>query len=86
MDGPDIISPYLNISDRCIHIDNIYNPVNSEEISAIISILKHRLATHPNEEHIALGDLNLHHEAWEGMGALKVFIEKSEELPMVTQR
>ncbi len=86
MDGPDIISLHLNLPDRCIHIHNTYNPVNVEEISTSIPILRHRLAAHPDEEHIALGDLNLHHEAGEEMGALKAIIEKSEELLMVTQR
>ena len=63
MDGPNIISLHLNLPDRCIHIHNIYNPVNVEENSTSIPILKHRLAAYPNEEHIALGDFNLHHEA-----------------------
>ncbi len=85
MDGPDIISLHLNLPDRCIHIHNIYNPVNAEEISTSILILKHRLAAHPNE-HIVLGDFNLHHETWEGMGASKALIEKSEELLIVAQR
>ena len=61
-DGPDTISLHLNLPDRCIHINNVYNPVNAEEICTNISILKHRLAAHPNEEQIALGDFNLHHE------------------------
>ena len=85
-DVPDIISLHLNLPDRCIQIHNIYNPVNEEEISLSILILKHRLAAHPNKEEIALWDFNLHHEAGEEMGALKALIEKSEELLMVTQR
>ena len=39
-----------------------------------------------NEEHIVLGDFNLHHEAWGAPGASKALIEKSEELLIVTQR
>ncbi len=85
-DRPDIISLHLNLLDRCIHIHNTYNPVHVEEISTRILILKHKLAAHPNEEQIALGDFNLHHKAWEEMGVLKTLIEKSEELLMVTQR
>ncbi len=85
-DGPDTISLHLNLPDECIHINNVYNPVNAEEICTNISILKHRLAAHPNEEQIALGDFNLHHEEWERMGASTALIEKSEELLMVTQR
>ena len=85
-DGPDVISLYLNLPDRCIHIHNLYNPVNTEEVSTSIPILKHRLAAHPNEEHIVLGDFNLHHEAWGGPRASKALIEKSEELLIITQR
>ncbi len=85
-DEPDIINLHLNLSDRCIHIHNIYNLVNAEEISTSIPILKHRLAAHPNKEQIALEDFNLHHEAWEGMRASKALIEKVEELLIVTQR
>ena len=85
-DGPDIISLHLNLPDRCIHIHNLYNPVNAEEISTSIPILKRRLAAHPNEEHIVVGDFNLHHEAWGGPGVSKTLIEKSEELLIVTQR
>ncbi len=62
MDGPDIISLHLNLPDRCKHIHSIYNPINSKEISKSIPILKHRLAAHPNQKHIALGDVNLEHE------------------------
>ncbi len=63
IDRPDIISLHLNLPDRCIHIHNIYNPVNAKTISTSIPILKHRLAAHPNKGHIALRDFNLHHEA-----------------------
>lgn len=86
IDGPDVISLHFNLPDRCIHIHNIYNPVNSEEVSTSIPILKRRLAAHPNEEHIILGDFNLHHEVWGGPRASKTLIEKSEELLMVAQR
>ena len=85
-DGPDVISLHLNLPDRYIHIHNLYNPVNAEETSTSIPILKRRLAAHPNEEHIVLGDFNLHHEAWGGLGVSKTLIEKSEELLIVTQR
>ena len=86
IDGPDVMSLHLSLPDRCIHIHNIYNPVNSEEVSTSIPILKRKLAAHPNEEHIVLGDFNLHHEVWGGPRASKALIEKSEELLMVTQR
>ena len=57
-----------------------------EEVSSSIPILIHRLAAHLNEEHIVLGDFNLHHEAWGGPRALKALIKKSEELLIVSQK
>ena len=49
-------------------------------------VLKYRLAAHPNGDNIVLGDFNFHYEAWGGPWALKMLIEKSEELLIVTQR
>ncbi len=72
-DGPDVISVHLNLPDRCIHIRNFYNPVNKEEVSTSISILKQRLALYRNEEHIVLGDFNLYHKGWRGAKGLKSF-------------
>ena len=80
------MSLHLSLSDRCINIHNIYNPVNSEEVSTSIPILKCKLAAHSNKKHIILGDFNLHHEVWGGPRASKALIEKSEELLMVTRR
>lgn len=80
------MSLHFNLPDRCIYIHNIYNPVNSEEVSISIPILKHRLAAHPNEEHILLRDFNLHHEVWGRSRASKALIEKLEELLIVAQR
>ena len=85
-DGPNFMSLHFNLPDRCIHIHNIYNPVNLEEVSISILILKRRLAAHLNEEHIILGDFNLHHKVWKGPKASKALIRKSEELLMVAQR
>ncbi len=63
---------------------NLYNLVNAKEVSSSISILKHRLVAHPNEEHIVLEDFNFHHEVWRGPRASKTLIEKSDELLIVT--
>ena len=59
--------------------------MNAKEVSISISILKHRLVAHPNEEHIVLEDFNFHHEVWGWPRASKTLIEKSEELLIVTQ-
>ena len=80
------MSLHLSLPDRCIHIHNIYNPVNSKKVNTSIPILKRKLAAYPNKEHIILGDFNLHHEVWGGTRASKALIEKSEELLMVTRR
>ena len=85
-DGPDVISLHFNLPDGRINIHNLYNPVNAEEVNTSILILKPKLAAHPNEEHIVLGDFNLHHAAWRWPRALKALIEKSEELLIITQR
>lgn len=79
------MSLHFSRPDGCIHIHNIYNPVNSEEVSISIPILKRKLVAHPNEKHIILGDFNLYHKTWGGPSAFKKLIKKSEELLMVTE-
>ena len=86
VDSPDVISIHIKFLDRQVHIHNIYNPVNAKEISTSIPVLERRLAANPHEEHIALGDFNLHHESWGGPEASTAHIEKSEELLLVMQR
>ena len=86
IDSPDVISLHIRLLGRQVHIHNVYNPVNAEEISTSVPILKKRLAKNPHEEHIALGDFNLHHESWGGPEASKIYTEKSEELLLVTHR
>ena len=70
------MSLHFNLPDRYIHIHSICNPVNSEEVSTSIPILKRRLAAYPNKEHIILGDFNLHHKVWGGPRASSTLIEK----------
>ena len=84
--SPDVITLHFKLPDRHIHIHNIYNPVNAEEISASIPVLEQSLVADPHEEHIALGDFNLHHESWGGPEASTAHIEKSEELLLLMQR
>ena len=40
MDSPDIISLHIKFLDKQVYIYNIYNPVNTIEISTSISVLK----------------------------------------------
>lgn len=82
----DMISLHITLSGRELHIHNVYNPVNIEEVSTSIPLLKQILAKNPHKEHIALGDFNLHHELWGGPNTPKTHTEKAEELIIVTQR
>ena len=86
VDSADVISLHIKLLDRQLHIHNVYNPVNTEEVSTSIPVLKQRLAKNPHEEHIALGDFNLHHESWGGPDASKTHVEESEELLIAMQR
>lgn len=86
MDLPDIISLHIKFSNRQVHINNIYNPVNAKKISINIPVLEQRLAASPHKEHITLGNFNLHHESYKKLKASTTHIEKSEELILVMQR
>lgn len=80
------MSLYFNLTGKCIHIYNIYNLVNLDKTSTSILILKRKLAAHPIEKLIILGDFNLHHEACGRPRASTTLIENSKKLLMVTQR
>ncbi len=62
VDSAEVISLFIKLLDRQLHIDNVYNPVNTEEVSTSVPIIKQRLAKNPHEEYIAFGNFNLHHE------------------------
>ncbi len=84
--SPDIISLHIKPPERQVHIYNIYNLVNAEEISTSISILERVLEVSKHEKCIVLGDFNLHHESWGRPEASTAHIEKSEELLLIMQR
>lgn len=44
-----------------LHIYNVYNPILSTNSSRCLSLLQEKIAVSPLEEHIILGDFNLHH-------------------------
>ncbi len=81
--SPDVISLHIKLPERLVHIYNIYNPGNTEEISPSIPILERVLEVSTHEECIVLGDFNLHHESWRGPEASTAYIEKSEELLLI---
>lgn len=84
--GPDVISLHFNLSDKCIYILNFDNPVNIEETSTSISVLKCKLAAHLNIQHIVLGEFNFHHKVKKDAIASNAFIENLKELLIITQR
>lgn len=86
VDSSDVISLHIKFLDKKIHIYNIYNLVNTKEISINILLLEQRLATSPHKEHIAQGNFNLHHGSWGRLKASVAYIEKSEKLLLVMQR
>ncbi len=40
VDSADVISLHINLLDRQLHIHNVYNPVNTEEVSTSVPVLK----------------------------------------------
>lgn len=62
----DLSTLHLRVKDAWnIHIHNIYNPSPSaSNIDNISKILEEALKQDEFEEHIAIGDFNLHHPAW----------------------
>ncbi len=70
---------HLQIADGCtMHIHNVYDPMDREEVGAGVAILETALRTHPDGENLAIGDFNLHDESWGGERARKN--EKAEQL------
>lgn len=63
----NLISLKLGIEDgRTLNIHNIYNPCKGSNEPNAIPSLRRALEENPAEEHIVLGDLNLHHSSWGG--------------------
>ena len=49
-----------------IHIYNIYNPPRTTRATSSLHALAEALRDHPTDQHIVLGDFNLHHPLWTG--------------------
>lgn len=47
-----------------IHIHNAYNPSPVTGQHSVINALNNALAEHPGQQHMVVGDLNLHHPMW----------------------
>lgn len=80
-----MISLYITLSGKYLHIHKFYNLVNAKEVSTSISLLKQVLAKNLCQEHIALGDINLYHKLWERPDTLETQRDKAEELLKITQ-
>ena len=69
--SPDLSTLHIKSIDHgTIHIHNIYNPqkdLGAEETMPVtMDLLNKAINIHPDDEHIALGDFNLHHQSWGG--------------------
>lgn len=69
--NPDLCTIHLNISYiGKLHVHNIYNPVaSSNSHLGQLPKLEQVIASFPLQEHIILGDFNLHHPVWGGIEA-----------------
>ena len=47
-----------------IHIHNAYNPSPVTGQPSVINALNNALAGHPGQQHVVVGDFNLHHPMW----------------------
>lgn len=83
---PDFSILEIRISNaRTIRIHNIYNPCQQSGDPSLIPTIVDRLNESPsNIEHILLGDFNLHHPLWGGLGT--AVDEDTEHLILLTQR
>lgn len=67
--SPDLCTISLQLpSLEKLHIHNIHNPIIINNAPGHLPLLSEKLATSPLDEHIILGDFNLHHPAWGGIG------------------
>ena len=63
----DLVSMTLRLHNgRAIHIHNVYNPCRGGGPSTL-PLLDQILKEHSEEEHLVVGDFNLHHPKWGGM-------------------
>jgi exonuclease III len=61
----DLCSLALKLAEgRTINVHNIYNPCKSSEDKSNLPLLRTALGGKANEEHIVMGDFNLHHPKW----------------------
>ncbi|EKG09293.1 Endonuclease/exonuclease/phosphatase [Macrophomina phaseolina MS6] len=67
----DLCTLHLRAADNsnargAIHIHNVYSPPRATGATSSLHELAAALREHPNDQHIVLGDLNLHHPLWTG--------------------
>ena len=65
--SPDLCTLRIKTTTKHIfHIHNIYNPTAASEEPSKIPLLQTILENSPLDEHMVLGDFNLHHPNWGG--------------------
>lgn len=83
--SPDLCTIGLELSGLGkLYIHNIYNPIPINNARGHLPLLQEKLAASPLDEHIILGDFNLHHPAWRGIGA-KIDNNSEVSLALVEQ-
>ncbi|EKG09366.1 Reverse transcriptase, partial [Macrophomina phaseolina MS6] len=68
---PDLCTLHLKPANNsnaggAVHIHNVYNPPRTMGVTSSLHALAAALREHPNDQHIVLGDFNLHHPLWTG--------------------
>lgn len=86
MDLPNVISLYIKLLNRQIHIHNIFNLINTKEIGTSILVLEQKLAASPHKEYIVIDNFNLYYKLWKEPEASITHIEKSQKLLLVMQK
>lgn len=72
---PDLCTLRIKTTtNRILHIHNIYNPTIASEEPSKIPLLQTILETSPLDEHMVLGDFNLHHPNWGGPNCRSVIL------------
>ena len=85
----DLDTLHLNVQDkeleRRIHIHNVYNPIRQTRADGpgALPNLHEALEADKTDEHVVLGDFNLHHPMWAGMQARKTSDEAGDLLELI---
>ena len=80
----DLATLHITTDIGCIHIHNVYKPHISDLEHQVLEDLHDQIKQLPDDQHIAIGDFNLHHPYWGGDNAREE--EEAEELIFAMER